>query len=336
MRRNSLAAQALTLLSAVVSLHTQAQVIAQSSDQQSEPARVQLREDYAEKFLSYEPLVTPPKPASAASPPQPTTLPRSIAASQQKGPEQVDVEWLRKNLPVLQDRMIDHPSPANASAFLYAQRIAMDKAQRYAAAQMTAVSADPFLNENNRIPYASMGATAVRNADLRAQQTAVRELAKIGGLLVFVDGRCRFCKAQLPIVDQVSRMYGLEYLVVSIDGTTPAGPKGAVVRDTGVFGKLGLRLTPSIVFVPHPQGYQGRDPNLYLVVAQGFYAADELVKQIAFAGHARSLLTAATMNDLSVWDRGVLGVEDLDHLKLDVNDPASFADTIRPLLTKQY
>jgi conjugal transfer pilus assembly protein TraF len=296
--------------------------------------RVDLREDYAEHFLRYEPLTTAPKPSQAPSVPQ--QAPATATAAAPKGAQPVDVQWLRKNLPVLQQRMIDHPTPENASAFLYAQRIAMDKAQRYAAAQMAAVNADPFLNENNRVPYASMGATAVRNADLRAQQTAARELSKIGGLFVFVDARCRFCKAQLPIVEQLHRMYGIEYVVVSIDGEAMRGAKVSVTRDTGLFGKLGLRLTPSIVFVPRPHGYQGADPNLYLVVSQGFYALDELVKQIAFAGHAKALLSPATMADLAVWERGVLGVDDLDHLELDVNDPASFAETIRPLLIKQY
>ena len=296
---------------------------------------VDLREDYAEHFLRYEPLQARPKPDPASAPrlavPAPAA-PRPAAS----GASKVTVEWLRENYPLLEQRAMDDPSPVNVRAAAYVKRIVLDKASRYASAMQQAVLADPLLNENGRVPYASMGATAVRNADLRAQTLAVRELAKAGGLLVFVDSQCRFCKAQLPILDHLHHEYGLEYLLVTIDGAPIAGSTATVVRDTGVFAKLGLKLTPSMVFVPKPSGYQGKDPNTYLVVSQGFYAADELTKQIAFAGYQKRLLAAATMRDLAVWDRGILETTDLATLRLDPNKPETIPPQIEPLLMKRY
>ena len=107
--------------------------------------------------------------------------------------------------------------------------------------------------------------------------------------------------------------------------------------DNGLFKKLGLVLTPSIVYVPRPQGYAGgADHNRYLVVAQGFYAQDELVKQLAYAGFGSGLLSAQTRADLGVWDRGVASTQDLSTLRLDVDDPQGIKRALQPTLIKRY
>ena len=298
-------------------------------------SRIDLREDYAEHFLRYEPLTARPRPAPASTPARALAAAAS-APTPGAGASRVTIEWLRTNYPLLEERAMNDPSAVNVRAAAYVKRIVLDKASRYANAVQAAVLADPLLNENSRVPYASMGATAVRNAAVQAQAAALRELASIGGLLVFVDAQCRFCQAELPILAHLHHEYGLEYLLVSTDGALIPGAQAPLVRDTGVFAKLGLKLTPSMVFVPRPAGYRGADTNTYLVVSQGFYAADELVKQISFAGYQRRLLGAATMRDLAVWDRGVLDVADLATLELDPSKPETIPQQIEPLLMKRY
>jgi conjugal transfer pilus assembly protein TraF len=291
---------------------------------------------YGDAFLNYEPYVAPgQKPSdddkTAAQPAAPTH------AKKQDEKQTVDVEWLRKNYPLLEQRAIDSPTDANVSAYMYAKRIAMDKAQRFSEAVTKVLHEDPLLDENNRVPYASTGATSVRNANYLAQQQAVRELSQVGGLVIFVDASCRFCAMELPVLAMLKNGYSIEYVVISMDGSKPKGFKGNVMKDNGLFAKLGLKLTPSIVFVPHPKAYDGAtDPNQYLIVSQGFYAEDELIKQIAFAGHDTRLLTADTMRDLNVWDRGVASSSDLQSLKLDPNKPGTFKETLQPYLLKQY
>lgn len=294
-----------------------------------------LGEAYGEQFLQYRPYVIPgKKPAETAKPAAP---PAAAPPAAPDKASKVDVAWLRKSYPLLEERAIDDPTPTNVGAYLYVRRVIMDKAQRFGEAVIEVTRRDPLLDENNRIPYASAGAQSIRNANYLAEQEAVRELGRVGGLLVFVDGACRFCAAQLPIVSMVRRNYGMEYLVISTDGANPKGYPGRAMADNGLFRKLGLKLTPSIVFVPRPTGYAAQeDPNRYLVISQGFYAEDQLVKQIAFAGHETSLLSKATMADLNVWDRGVAATEDLGALRLDANDPASIQSTLQPLLLKQY
>lgn len=292
---------------------------------------------YGDAFSNYLPYVVPAKkaalPASAPKKIQPPTPTPPPATS----PEKVSVQWLRKNMVVLLERAIDNPTEANVSAYLYAQRITLDKAQRYQTMVTKVNNEDPLLNENNRIPYASTGAQAIRNADYLGQQQAVRELAKQGGIVVFVDGSCRFCAMQLPVLAALKNNFGMEYLVVSIDGASPKGFTGPISKDNGLFQKLSLKLTPSVVFVPSPKAYSGEvDPNRYLVVSQGFYAQDEMVKQISFAGHSTQMLSPETMSNLDVWSRGVASTDDMNTLQLDPNKPETFKQVLQPLLLKQY
>lgn len=296
---------------------------------------------YGDAFVHYKPYIKPRPPQPAASAPLATSMVTATAPaaapSAPAGPQRVDVAWLRKAYPLLQDRSINDPTDENIAAEQYVQRVIVDKSQRYAEARVRVVQADPLLNENNRVPTASLGARTVANANLQALDQAVRELAGFGGLLVFVDGSCRFCAMQMPIVDMLRTEFGLQALTISLDGARPKGFTGAVMRDTGMFRKLQLTLTPSIVYVPRPQSIAGaQDPNRYLVVAQGFYTRGDLVKQIALAGHQTKLLSAPVMADLAVWERGVASAEDLDSLRLDINDPKSIKRSLQPLLLKQY
>lgn len=306
--------------------------------QNTKPTEIKMDEGYGDAFVNYKPYTKPvEKPPEVAPKPQTPPPAPEQAKKPETGKQRVTVQWLRENYPKLQENSIDNPTEENLTAELYVKRIIMDKAQRYADMAMKVNSSDPMLNENNRIPYASGGAQSVRNANFLAQQQAVRELAKVGGAVVFVDGHCRFCTQEIPIMEGIKKSFGLEYIIVTIDGTVPKNYKGQAQTDNGLFQKLGLKLTPSVVFIPSPKGYKkGIDPNTYFIIAQGFYAQDELAKQIAFAGHDSKLLTADTMRDLNVWKRGVASNDDLQSLELDVSKPGMFKETLQPILTKQY
>lgn len=293
---------------------------------------VRTDDSYGDAFLHYKPYVVKGK---IAKPPE--TQVRAPAPQPKKEDRKVDVKWLQENYKLLEERAIDDPTDENVAAYLYVRRIAMDKSQRFSEKVSEVTNTDPLLNENNRIPYASAGAQSIRSANRLAQEQATRELATAGGLVVFVDGSCRFCAMQMPIVGALRAQYGMEALVVSLDGKRPRGYTGPLVRDNGLYRKLDLKLTPSVVYVHRPRAYQdGKDNNQYRVIAQGFYAQDELVKQIAFAGHTTKLLSSQTMRDLAVWNRGVASTEDLGGLELNGNDPAAIKRKLQPLLQKQY
>ena len=338
------AARRAVVLGALASVNVMCPALAESG----EADRVRLDEDYGDAFVHYLNHLSPAKPKEKAKPdglaPSPAPAPELERAQPQspavtvkaEGKQAVDVAWLRKNYPVLEERAINDPTDGNVSAYLYAKRIIVDKSSRFSEAVYKVTNQDPLLNENNRIPYASAGAQAVANADNRAQEKAVRELAQVGGLVVFIDSSCRFCAMELGTLTALKKSLGLEFIVVSIDGRAPKDYRGNVLPDNGLFRKLDLKLTPSVVFVSKPTAYIGADPNQYLIVSQGYYAQDEMTKQIAYAGHSTHLLSKEVMRDLDVWHYGVASTDDLSHLKLDVDHPEEFKQTLGPILLKQY
>ncbi|MFS2023478.1 conjugal transfer protein TraF [Massilia sp. CT11-137] len=293
---------------------------------------VRVDDAYGDAFLHYQPYVVKGKETK-----RPDARPPAPPPPQKQEERKVTVSWLRENYKVLEERAIDDPTDDNVAAYLYVRRITMDKSQRFSEKVTEVTNADPLLNENNRIPYASAGAQSVRAANRNAQEQAARELAAVGGLVMFVEGTCRFCAMQVPVVSALRARFGMEVLIVSLDGTRPQGYNGPIVKDNGLFRKLDLKLTPSIVYVHRPHGYRdGKDENQYRVIAQGFYAQDELVKQIAYSGYSTGSLSRDTMRDLAVWDRGVASTEDLRTLQLDAKDPAAIKRKLQPLLQKQY
>jgi len=302
-------------------------------------------DSYGEDFLQGNPLVLKPlRPKSEALEPAPEIrkYPKPSVKTGSESDESyrdqvVSVKWLRRNYVLLEERAIDNPSTENVEAYLYAKRIILDKAQNFSTKVDEVSKADPFLNENNRIPYASTGATSIRNANLHAQQDALKQMALVGGVYVFIDGHCIFCAQQLPVLISLRESYGLQSWVISVDGTAPIGYKGQVAKDNGLYKKLGLKLTPSIVYVDHPVAYQdGVDLNNYLIISQGYYAADELTKVMAYAAYKTNLITYETRRNLNLWDRGLASSEDLGTLTLDVTRPETFRQRLQPLLEKNY
>jgi hypothetical protein len=77
------------------------------------------------------------------------------------GPAPLSAAWLRANLERYRDSAIDDPSPRNVALYLYLQRLAIDKAERFAEATQRAVWSDPLLDETTRRPLATFAANLV-------------------------------------------------------------------------------------------------------------------------------------------------------------------------------
>lgn len=291
-----------------------------------------LDDDYGDSFLNYEPYVIKGKKKEQAKPDPSQSSPKP------KPEQKVDVEWLKKNYPVLENRAIDNPTKENVEAFAYTKRVVLDKASRYQQAYMDLLRTDPWLNENNRVPFATAGARSVTSANYKAQRDAVKEMAKSGGAILFIDGKCRHCALQVPVIDMLRKQFDLDVLIVSTDGTKPTSISGEIQLDNGMFKRLGLSLRPSFVYIPKPKSFSSfdKDPNKYMIISQGFYALDEMIKQIAYAGFYTKILPENIMKDLDAWNTGIMSNEDLTTLTLDPNQPRSFKEKIAPLLMKKY
>ncbi|MBI6653822.1 conjugal transfer protein TraF, partial [Pseudomonas veronii] len=169
-------------------------------------------------FFYKDPKELPPTPPVILVPQNPADTTRKALTKDQQEP--FSVTWLRENMPKLLDAAIDNPSKENVEAYMYAQRVAMDKSQRYAEMTTRVVAADPFLDENNRVPIATYTKPFfLRNAQAGISD-ALKHVAKVGGLWVFFDSKCSFCQPQVNTVQEIAKQYGFVTKFISMDGKT--------------------------------------------------------------------------------------------------------------------
>lgn len=238
----------------------------------------------------------------------------------------ISAAWLRENLPKLHERAIDNPTRENIQAYMYAQRAMMDKAQRYAEATKMVVESDPLLDENNRIPISQFGKEELLDKEYLGKKKALKYLASnVGGLFVFFDSKCDFCRLQARTVNAFAKDYGFAIKYISMDGKGLPEIKH-FVKDNGHAQMLDLKVFPTTVFVS--------PPSTYLIVSQGVMAQDDLGSRILTAAQDKKLIPSDMVGDINPWDRGVLSPEDLEDGATDNMD--EFVKNLQQKLKKHY
>lgn len=317
----SLAAAVASALLAVGAIAQEAPAEHQSNEAPAAPERPFFGSKGDGYFWYKDPKDAPPK--KPKKPPSPAAGQK--AAKAPKATEPFSVDWLRTNLPILLERAIDDPSKENVEAYLYAQRIALDKSQLYAEKARTVVTADPFLDENNRVPLSTFAKRSfLRDIDEQSTE-AVKELATKGGLWVFVDSRCHFCADQVAQTEELRKKYGFLVKYISVDGApVPGAPEW--VKDNGHVKILRLKMTPTVVFAVPPKDY--------LVISQGLMAHDQMVERLLVAAEDRKLLPETMTARVNPYTRGVLSPADVADGASD--DPKEWVARLKEKLEKRY
>lgn len=260
-------------------------------------------------------------------PKKPNSAPEVKADADKKEPkdEPFSVAWLRKNLPIFREHAIDKPTKENVEAYMYAQRVAMDRAQNFAEATQRVVYADPFLDENNRVPMSSFAKPAFLLSVEKSGNEALNVLAKTGGLWMFFDSKCDYCKVQATILTRVAKKHGFLTKFISLDGKgIPELPE--FVKDNGHAGMLNLRVTPTTVLVV--------PPKTYLIVSQGMMAETQLEERILIAAESQSLIPPELAAKIAQYSRGVLKTDDMENGAGD--DSAVWVKTLKDRLKGRY
>jgi conjugal transfer pilus assembly protein TraF len=235
------------------------------------------------------------------------------------------VEWLRTNMPKLLDAAVNDPTKENVEAYLYAQRVTMDKSQRYAEQSQRVVAADPFLDENNRVPIASYTKPFFLRQAQEGKLEALKHVATVGGLWVFFDSKCNFCQPQVNTANELAKKYGLITKFISMDGKGLPNVK-QFVRDSGQAKRLNLKITPTTVLVV--------PPNNFFVVSQGIMAQDQLSDRILLAADSNALLPKDLSAKMNSYDRGVLTTDDTQQGRTD--DPKVWVKYLKDRLESRY
>ena len=127
--------------------------------------------------------------------------------------------WLRENLPKLLDEAQDNPSYENVRRYMYAQRIALDRATMFANTYRQVSQRETALNENLRRPSSALELTALTSEINKDRRALFESHYDDFGVFFFVSANCPYCEAMVPVIDKLDKRFTLDILPVSIDGT---------------------------------------------------------------------------------------------------------------------
>lgn len=240
----------------------------------------------------------------------------------EKKSEMFSVEWLRANMDKLRDVAIDNPTDTNIRAYLYAQRVTLDKAQNFANAASVIANTDPLLDENNRIPFASALKASLMRVVGQAREDTLKQMAQKGGIWFFFDSKCDMCRIQYPVLESFRKQYGFVTRNISMDGKALPGME-QFLPDHGQAAGLGLKITPTLVFVV--------PPNNYMIISQGANSVDGIGDKVLLAANHLKLVPEDLARKQNVFNNGILSTEEMKGLE-QTEDPEKWVEYLQKAL----
>jgi conjugal transfer pilus assembly protein TraF len=215
-------------------------------------------------------------PVPGPEPKPPPVSPPVAAKAAPQGPSPLSAQWLREHLGAYRDAAIDDPTAQNVAPYLYLQRVALDKARRFAAATQRAVQCDPFLDELTQRPTATFAANLVNREAGEARDQVLSDIAAQAGVMFFFRSDCPYCEVEAPLLEMLTTRYGFAILPVSLDGAPlPGGVFPAFSRDRGQAEALGVVSTPAL--------FLARPPDVLLPLSQGLLSLAQLKDRVVRA-----------------------------------------------------
>jgi conjugal transfer pilus assembly protein TraF len=272
-----------------------------------------------------QPIPTTPEPEKK----EPAPTKETAIAKEEKIPA-FSVKWIRENLDKLRDIAIDDPTPENVRNYYYAQRIMLDKADKFASVAKQVVTTDPYLDENNNFPFATAARANIARLQTEAKKEGLKHLAGKAGLWFFFDSKCSFCSMQVSTVNHLAQNYGFEVKAITLDGRSLPDLKMPVVRDQGQFKTLNLTITPTLVLaVP---------PKTFLVISQGVLSDSAADERLLTVAATQKLLPPEISRQIDVYSKGVLDPEDMnsEEAKALRDDPKAWVEYLQGRLKQKY
>jgi len=189
--------------------------------------------------------------------------------------------WLKQNLPKYREIAIDNPTPENVAAYFALQRLAMDKAQKFARTFQMLPVLYPQLDENIRRPIATFASHAADRIANSGRDRVLRDLAQRVGIFFFFRSDCPYCHAQAPVIAILEKKYGFKIIPISIDGLPmPGGVYPNYRIDQGQAQKLGVTITPTM-FLVNPED----EIEKIRLLSQGAVSLSDLETRIISVAH---------------------------------------------------
>jgi conjugal transfer pilus assembly protein TraF len=249
----------------------------------------------------------------------------------EEAPKALSTAWLRENYPKMQERALDNPTNPDGSpskdvlAFMYVQKLVLDKAQNFSTAAHQAVQLDPLLDENNRVPLSTSSLMTFNSLLEKDREEALNYLTKKAGLWFFFDSTCRYCVHQLSMLDRLKSKYDFSIMNISVNNQPIKGMKQKWFPNKGQAKLLGLTMTPTVVLVV--------PPNNFYIVSQGLSSVEGLEKKILLAATVKNLLPKELKDRINPYAKGVVTsdqMKQLEKVQADIDkDPTKIVDYIQ-------
>jgi conjugal transfer pilus assembly protein TraF len=269
-----------------------------------------------------------PVPKPAASKPAPVASAPKPAAS---APPPLSVEWIRKQLPLYQDRAIDDPTPEHVAQYLALQKIMFDKAQNFAQASVKAREMYPGLSQGTFTPFDPNSLLNMKNYEQQVRPFALKQIAAHAGLIFFFDSTCQFCVNQWRQIQVLKVLApGIQILAVSADGKPlPGVEMKGWVPNNGITRTFGIKIYPTVALV--------WSPNHVALVGQGAVDAATLSSNVLNAAVDHDLLPKSYARWIHPFEQGVLSPLDISGLAAHNSEkPDALLQGVSSQSLKQY
>lgn len=188
------------------------------------------------------------KPVETMKQPESDAIPAPVQTVQP--PKNFSIQWFRENVNKYRDRAIDNPTPENVSAFLYVQKMALDKSHKFANTWEKVVLSNPELDANSRRPLASGGSFAVDSRAKANKQATLKNLSADAGIWFFYSSESPYAAQQAEVLFALSKQLGFSVLPISLDGLPlPSGRFPEFVEDQGQAKVVGVQQVPATYMV---------------------------------------------------------------------------------------
>lgn len=225
----------------------------------------------------------PPAPKQVTKKEEPKKAPEP---AQYSGPPPLSAAWLKVNLPKYLNAAIDNPTPANVSAYLYLQKVAMNKTQAFSDMAKMVSTTNPSLDELTRRPFMTSGTTIAGAVSERASDLLLKKMSKTMGIWYFYTANSPYDPLGEQIAAAYQRNYGFSVLAISIDGTPPKEQALSTnwTTDQGQSQKLQVAQIPAFYLV-------NAETKDYVSVGQGPVSNQEMKERLLLAAYYKGWIT---------------------------------------------
>ena len=118
-----------------------------------------------------------------------------------------------------------------------------------------------LMNSSKRGHFESSVSRVVANDNV---DNILKNYSQKAGLIIFVSPTCEFCKRQIPILNELKRKYGFDYVTIDVSG------KNEMIE------KFGIETTPDIFLAINSNGTK------YQRIATGLHTLPDMISAIIY------------------------------------------------------